>query len=134
MKPKAIILLVLLAIAIGFVMSTYMEASESATFEMAEANPEKEYHITGFLMKDEPIEYDALKDANYFTFYLKDKDGKIRKVVSSEPKQQDFELTETVSMTGKAKGDVFMATKVLPKCPSKYKDEQANGTSQASRG
>ena len=47
MKPKAIILLVLLAIAIGFVMSTYMEASESATFEMAEANPENASFVVG---------------------------------------------------------------------------------------
>ena len=128
MKPKAIILLVLLAVAIGFVMSTYMEASESATFKQAEANPNKEYHITGFLMKDKPIEYNPLEDANRFTFYLKDKDGDVRKVISSEPKMQDFEKTETVSMTGRAVGDDFQATKVLPKCPSKYKDQQDNAT------
>lgn len=126
MKPKAIILLVLLAVAIGFVMSTYLDASENATFEQAANNPDKEYHITGFLVKDKPIEYDPLKDANHFTFYLKDKDGVIRQVVSSEPKMQDFERTEKVSMTGYADGDVFRATKVLPKCPSKYKDEQDN--------
>lgn len=132
MKPKAIILLVILAIAIGFVMSTYMDASESATFEQAESNPDKEYHITGFLVKEKPVEYDPLKDANYFTFYLKDKEGEIRKVVSNEPKMQDFERTEKVSMTGYSKGDVFQATKVLPKCPSKYKDEQDNA--QAASG
>lgn len=132
MKPKTIILLVILALGIGAIMSTYMEASESATFEQAKANPDTEYHITGFLMKDEPIEYDPIVNANYFSFYLKDKEGNICKVETSEPKQQDFELTETVSMTGRAKGDVFIATKVLPKCPSKYKDEQANGA-QASR-
>ncbi|MBT8327046.1 MAG: cytochrome c maturation protein CcmE [Bacteroidia bacterium] len=131
MKPKAIILLVLLAVAIGFVMSTYMEASESATFEQAEANPDKEYHITGFLVKDKPIEYNPLEDANRFTFYLKDKDGEIRKVISSEPKMQDFEKTETVSMTGRASGEDFLATKVLPKCPSKYKDQQDNATAAA---
>ena len=128
MKPKAIILLVLLAVAIGFVMSTYMEASESATFEQAEANPEKEYHITGFLVKDKPIEYNPLEDANRFTFYLKDKEGEIRKVISSEPKMQDFEKTETVSMIGKANEGEFVASKVLPKCPSKYKDQQDNAT------
>ena len=131
MKPKAIILLVLLAVAIGFVMSTYMEASESATFKQAEANPDKEYHITGFLMKDKPIEYKPLEDANRFTFYLKDKDGEVRKVISSEPKMQDFEKTETVSMTGRAIGEDFLATKVLPKCPSKYKDQQDNATTVA---
>ena len=91
MKPKAIILLVLLAIAIAGIMSTYSGAEKSSTFTEAAANPGDTYHITGFLAKDMPMEYDPVKDANYFSFYLKDKEGEIRKVVSTEPKQQDFE-------------------------------------------
>ncbi len=77
------------------------------------------------------MEYDALKDANYFSFYLKDKNGDLRKVVSSEPKQQDFERAETVNMYGHVDGEIFRATKVIPKCPSKYKDEQNNNNAQA---
>ena len=77
--------------------------------------------------------YDPVKDANYFSFYLKDKEGSMRKVVSSEPKQQDFERAESVNMYGHIDGDVFVATKVIPKCPSKYKDEQNNKNAQASQ-
>jgi cytochrome c-type biogenesis protein CcmE len=133
MKPKAIILLVILAIAIAGIMSTYSGAEKSATFTEAAANPGDTYHITGFLAKDMPMEYDPVKDANYFSFYLKDKEGEMRKVVTSEPKQQDFERAETVNMYGYVDGDEFRATKVIPKCPSKYKDEETQRAAQASR-
>ena len=52
--------------------------------------------------------------------------------MSHEPKQQDFERAESVSMYGIAKNDHFLATKVIPKCPSKYKDEQNNKADKAS--
>ncbi|PCJ65663.1 MAG: cytochrome C biogenesis protein [Bacteroidetes bacterium] len=133
MKPKVIVLLVILSVAIGYIMSTYMGATESSTFADAENHPDDTYHITGFLVKDKPMEYDPIKDPNYFSFYLKDDDGAIRKVISSDPKQQDFERAEKVNMYGHADGDVFRATKVIPKCPSKYKDEQINKEVQASR-
>lgn len=133
MKPKVIVLLVLLAVAIAGIMSTYAGAEKSSTFSEATDNPGETYHITGFLVKDKPMEYDPVKDANYFSFYLKDKEGNVRKVVSSEPKQQDFERAESVNMYGHVDGDIFRATKVIPKCPSKYKDEQNNANAQASQ-
>lgn len=133
MKPKVIVLLVLLAVAIAGIMSTYAGAEKSSTFSEAAENPGDTYHITGFLVKDKPMEYDPVKDANYFSFYLKDKEGNERKVVSTEPKQQDFERAESVNMYGHIDGDIFRATKVIPKCPSKYKDEQNNKNAQASQ-
>jgi cytochrome c-type biogenesis protein CcmE len=78
------------------------------------------------------MEYDPHIDPNYFSFYLKDKNGDIRKVVSTNPKQQDFERAETVNMYGRSDGKVFRASKVMPKCPSKYKDEQNNNAVQSS--
>ena len=39
-------------------------------------------------------------------------------------KPQDFELSEQIVLTGKMQGDVFMASDMLMKCPSKYKDEE----------
>lgn len=125
MKPKVIIIIALLAVVIAVIVGTYGDVSTTGTFAEADAQPNKEIHITGTLLKDKPIEYDPIKDPNYFSFYLQDKDGVVKKVVSFEPKVQDFELTETVSMIGTSEGDHFKANKVLPKCPSKYKDEQA---------
>lgn len=125
MKPKVIILIALLAVVIAVIVGTYGDVSTTATFTEADAQPNKEFHITGTLLKDKPIEYDPVKDPNYFTFYLQDKNGDVRKVISHEPKLQDFELTETVTMIGQAEGENFRANKVLPKCPSKYEEEQA---------
>lgn len=39
-------------------------------------------------------------------------------------KPQDFERSEQVVLTGKMDGDEFVATEILMKCPSKYKDEE----------
>jgi cytochrome c-type biogenesis protein CcmE len=39
-------------------------------------------------------------------------------------KPQDFERSEQIVLTGKMKGDEFVATDILMKCPSKYKDEE----------
>jgi len=35
-------------------------------------------------------------------------------------KPQDFERSEQIVLTGKMKGDEFLASKILMKCPSKY--------------
>ncbi|MDG1757248.1 MAG: cytochrome c maturation protein CcmE [Bacteroidia bacterium] len=132
MKPKVIVLLIMLAVAIAAIMTTYSEAEKSSTFAEADANPNETFHITGFLVKEKPMEYNPQIDPNYFSFYLKDKNGNIRKVVSTNPKQQDFERAETVNMYGRSDGEVFRASKVMPKCPSKYKDEQNNNSAQSS--
>jgi cytochrome c-type biogenesis protein CcmE len=52
-----------------------------------------------------------------------DEAGDTSKVVSSEPKQQDFEMTDEVQMVGYMDEGFFRATKVMPKCPSKYEKE-----------
>ena len=128
MKPKVIVLLIMLAVAIAAIMTTYSEAEKSSTFAEADANPNETFHITGFLVKEKPMEYNPQIDPNYFSFYIKDKNGNIRKVVSTNRKQQDFERAETVNMYGRSDGEVFRASKVMPKCPSKYKDEQNNNS------
>jgi cytochrome c-type biogenesis protein CcmE len=107
MKPKVIVLLVMLAIAIAAIMTTYSGAEKSSTFAEADANPNETFHITGFLVKEKPMEYNPQIDPNYFSFYLKDKNGNIRKVVSTNPKQQDFERAETVNMYGRSDGEVL---------------------------
>lgn len=122
----------MLAVAIAAIMTTYSEAEKSSTFAEADANPNETFHITGFLVKEKPMEYNPQIDPNYFSFYLKDKNGNIRKVVSTNPKQQDFERAETVNMYGRSDGEVFRASKVMPKCPSKYKDEKNNNSAQSS--
>lgn len=130
MKPKAIILIVVLAVLIAVIIGTYGDVSSSVSFKEAAEYPEKTFHVQGVLMKEMPVEYDPVKDPNYFTFFVKDKEGDVKKVIAYQPKVQDFERTESVSMNGKMRGDDFHAEKIMLKCPSKYEEEAEKAESQ----
>jgi len=68
--------------------------------------------------------YDPEKDPNYFTFHIKDMEGTEKKVVLYGSKPQDFEMSEQIVLTGKMDGEEFVATDMLTKCPSKYKEDE----------
>jgi cytochrome c-type biogenesis protein CcmE len=72
--------------------------------------------------------YDAKVDANYFSFFMKDNKGQECKVVFTGTKPQDFERSEQVILTGKMIGNEFHASKILMKCPSKYKQDKIEVT------
>ena len=55
--------------------------------------------------------------------YLIDENGKQQKVEYDEPMPQDFTKSEKVVVIGRYEGDVFKATKILLKCPSKYQEQ-----------
>jgi cytochrome c-type biogenesis protein CcmE len=70
------------------------------------------------------MDYNPEKDPNYFSFFIKDSKGMEKKVILFAAKPQDFELSEQIVVTGQMKGEVFYASDLLMKCPSKYKDEE----------
>jgi len=131
MKPRVIALLIGMAVLVAVIVASYSETSSTVTFNYAEDHPGDDFYITGELMKEMPLEYDPVKNVNYFSFYLKDKEGEIRKVVVYEPKLQDFERATEVTMMGSAEGDFFHAKKVMPKCPSKYEEETEKQAKQS---
>ncbi len=115
--------MIIIAIAICVIISTYADSSTYGSFSDARQT-ESELHVVGQLNKEKELFYNPKQDANYFSFYLKDNDGKECKVVFSGSKPQDFERSEQIVLTGKMIGDEFHASKILMKCPSKYtKDE-----------
>ena len=123
MKKSLVFTLSLIAIAIVLLISVSKDFSTYATFNKA-AKSGDQVKLVGTLAKDQEIYYQPEKDANYFSFYLTDKDGITKKVILNAPKPQDFELSEQIVVTGKMEDGVFMAKDVLLKCPSKYKDEE----------
>lgn len=123
MKKSFLFTLSLIAIAIVLLISVSKDFSTYATFSKA-AKSGDQVKLVGTLAKDQEIYYQPETDANYFSFYLTDKDGETKKVILSAPKPQDFELSEQVVLTGSMKDDVFIAKSMLLKCPSKYKDEE----------
>ena len=123
MKKVHIIGIVLIAVAIGILMSISNDVSTFTTFADATASG-KVVKISGQLSKDKEMYYEPQKDPNYFSFYLKDSENAERKVVLLSARPQDIERSESIVLTGKMEGDTFMASDMLMKCPSKYKDEE----------
>lgn len=124
MKKTHLALLVVIAVLIGFIVSIASDYSSYKTFSTAASNTERDFQIVGQLEKQQPIDYNPEVDANHFTFFLKDNDGEVRKVIFNGSKPQDFERSEQIVLTGRMKGEDFYATKLLMKCPSKYTNDK----------
>ncbi len=123
MKRNHIIAIIGIAFAVGAILSTLGDASTYVTFGQADNDPGEVYTVIGTLDTNQPMEYDAR--SHRFTFYAVDKHGDSRQVVYNQPKPQDFERAEEVTMKGKSQGDYFVAEEILMKCPSKYNDGKA---------
>lgn len=122
MKKGHIVAFVIIAVAIGMIISTFLDSSTYATFGEAMEQPGKEFHVSGTLNLNKDMVYNPEQNANLFSFYLVDSEGLEKKVMFNGSKPQDFERSESVVITGKMKGDAFLADKILMKCPSKYND------------
>jgi len=127
MKKSSIAGMLIIAVAICVIISTYADSSTYGSFTDA-MNTTTELHVVGQLNKEKELYYNPEKDANYFAFYLKDNDGKECKVVFPGSKPQDFERSEQIVLTGKMVGNEFHASKILMKCPSKYTQDEVEVT------
>lgn len=127
MKKSAIFGLVVIAIAIAVIISVYSNSSTYGSFNDA-LKTKSELHIVGHLNKSKELFYDATKDANYFSFYMKDNKGEERKVIFTGTKPEDFERSEQLVLTGTMVGNEFHASKILMKCPSKYTQDKLEVT------
>ncbi|HEY8783712.1 MAG TPA: cytochrome c maturation protein CcmE [Mucilaginibacter sp.] len=127
MKKSSILGLIVIAIAIAVIMSLYSNTSTYGSFREAKKTG-SELHVVGQLDKQKELYYDAAKDANYFSFYVKDKKGEECKVVFTGTKPQDFERSEQIVLTGQMVGNEFHASDILMKCPSKYTQDKIDVT------
>ncbi len=109
--------------AITILVSASGDISTYATFKDAIAQNDR-VKIAGELDREKDIYYDPAKDPNYFSFHMLDGDGVSKEVVMRTTKPQDFERSEQVVVTGAMKDNQFVATEILTKCPSKYKNEE----------
>ena len=113
MKKTHLIGILVIAIAIAAIISTFSDSSSYASFaESKETN--KEIHVVGKLQKEKEMIYNPIQDANYFSFYVKDQQGE----------ECNFEKSEQIVLIGKMKADEFHASKILMKCPSKYNNDK----------
>src|SRR5690606_26581688 len=123
MKKSSIILIVIIAIAIAMIVVIYTDSSTYSTFSEAKEK-NTELYVVGVLNKEKDLHYDPITDANHFSFYMYDNDSTECEFVFRGSKPQDIERSEQIVLTGKMEWDLFHASKILMKCPSKYNEDE----------
>ncbi len=130
MKPKTIVGLILMAAFGSLLLLNFGEqVGGYMNFAQAEATGSKA-HVVGTWAEQQPTQYD--RDANVFTFHMRDEAGQLHRVRYANPKPANFEEAEQLVVEGYARDDVFVAEHILVKCPSKYNDAKGLGDAQAS--
>ena len=131
MKPKYIIAVVVIAVAVGIIVLTAGDASTYVNFgqaqQMASEGSTTPIHVVGQLKKDEAghiVGLENSEDKLSFSFILIDDNKKEQKVYYNEPMPPDFLRSEKVVVVGSYQGDQFIAKKILLKCPSKYQEQK----------
>ena len=131
MKKSSIIGLVVIAIAVGIIISTSADASAYVTFAearaMADNGKESMIHVVGELKKDQsgrPVGIRAGEGNVNVTFTMVDNENREQTVFLNEPMPDDLLRSEQVVVIGSYKEDLFVADRVLLKCPSKYEETQ----------
>ncbi|MBT8191371.1 MAG: cytochrome c maturation protein CcmE [Bacteroidia bacterium] len=123
MKKGYIIAFIAIIAAISIILSASEDVSSYVSFTEA-ARTTTRVKISGELNRDKEIEYDPFNAPNIVKFHMLDYEGVSNEVILKQEKPQDFELSESVVVTGQMQNGVFIADEVLLKCPSKYKDEE----------
>jgi len=131
MKKSHILGIVVIAIAVGIIMSTAGDASSYVTFgqamDMATVGNDSKIHVVGTLKKTTSgtvVGIETSEDKLSFSFTMLDADLKEQKVLYTEPMPIDFLKSEQVVVVGAYHDDLFVADKILLKCPSKYQETE----------
>lgn len=123
MKPKTLIgTVAMIAFASLLLLNFGSQVGGYMSFSDAQAAG-KSAHVIGMWLGDRDITYD--RDANIFSFWMQDEAGNVMQVKYPNPKPANFDDAERLVIEGEARGDVFYASHILVKCPSKYNDERA---------
>src|SRR5687767_10889535 len=119
MKISRILASVVIVVAASIIYSSLAGASRYADFSQVFNKPGEKFTVIGKLDRTKQM----IDLPTHLEFYLIDDQKNERKVIYNKTKPQDFERSEKIVMTGRAKGNDFMATELLLKCPSKYNNE-----------
>jgi cytochrome c-type biogenesis protein CcmE len=133
MKKSHILIIVVIAAAIGIIVSTAGDASTYVTFDeamqLSQTGSKKDIHVVGELKKDvtgQVVGIEEGTDKVSFSFIMIDDKGHEQKVVYNQPMPADFQRSEKVVVIGSYSTNVFQARKILLKCPSKYQEQNVN--------
>jgi cytochrome c-type biogenesis protein CcmE len=130
MKKFHLFIILVVGVAIFVIASTAGDASVYVSFNEAntmQAQGENEsVHVVGQLTRNDQGTIIGINQSDKlsFSFQMVDQQNNVRTVVYNEPMPPDFERSEQVVVIGKMKGEVFLAEKILLKCPSKYEEKE----------
>ncbi|WP_288095580.1 cytochrome c maturation protein CcmE, partial [Hydrotalea sp.] len=115
MKKMHLILLVAIAAAITVLISYTGNLTTYETIASAKEKPGKFVNLIAKLDKNEPIQYDAVKDPNFLSFTAIDTLGNSVKVVYHNTKPTDMEKSDRLVLKGRMDGDHFECKDILLK-------------------
>jgi len=123
MKAKVIVGVVVIIAGIVLSAVSFVQTNvEYGDFATAEKT-HKTIQVKGEWIKTMDSSFDP-KNAQ-FSFYMKDDNDQVVKVVLDGAKPNNFELAPTIVAKGQYADNYFHATDVLTKCPSKYEGDAA---------
>lgn len=132
MKKSHIFIIVIIAAAIGILITTMGDASSYVSFNeayrMATGGNKKDVHVVGELKKDNNGKIIGITpgaDKVSFSFIMVDENKNEQLVYYNEPMPPDFVRSEKVVVVGGFRNEEFIADKIILKCPSKYQDQKA---------
>lgn len=96
-------------------------------FEQAESRSSA--HVVGTW--DDTRDWGFSRETMRFSFYMKDEDGNVRRVIYPKPKPNNFEQATQLVVIGEMRNNTFFANDMLMKCPSKYNDADEAEFTQA---
>jgi cytochrome c-type biogenesis protein CcmE len=128
MKNSQIAIIIAIAVLIGYTLVRLGNSSTYSNFDQATAKIGEKTTVIGYLNLEESMNFNA--KMVQFSFTSKDKNGNESRVIYNQPKPQDFERSEEITMTGYATDTAFIATDILMKCPSKYNEQNEINSDQ----
>ena len=131
MKKSHILAIGIIAVAVIILISTAGDTSSYVTFKEAQNisknNGSTKVHVVGTLRKDTNGQVQDIypsADKLSFSFVMLDENDMAQEVYYNEPMPADFQRSEQVVIIGSYQKDIFVADKILLKCPSKYQEEE----------
>ncbi len=121
MRPRLVFGIAGIIVFTTLVMINFSQSINSyVDFEQAAEMTGDRIHVVGIWDNSEPAFFSS--ETMQFTFYMKDESGNSRRVTYPNPKPNNFEQADQIVVIGEMRGDTFVSSDMLVKCPSKYND------------
>ncbi len=128
MKSTHIIILIIILIALGIILTTVFNTKTYSSFNDAKTNSDVEHSVMGTPVISGNI--DSLRNIFPFTFKMFDNNNDTMQIVYEGSMPRDFEKLKQIIIIGKVENNIFVASELVLKCPSKYTEEKVDTLQQ----